>query len=198
MKRTIAVLGLAAVLSYGFSASAAPTQQLRDEIQVMLGAPEYTPSKAEWLALGPDAATVLREVAQNRKLLALKRGRAISALSYFNTSATETVLTGLIGSSQEGWLLRGKAARAYALGFGAKSLPVVKALLSNQQKRLREAAIRALANVPVLESRQILEAHLRTETLKHLRAVTELSLRRVDARMLELREQRLKLEGGQQ
>ncbi len=180
MKRWIATFGLAAVLSHAGLVQAEPTKELRGQIEVMLTAPEYAPTKAEWLSLGPDAARVLREVASDHKQLAVKRGRAATALSHFKSTENQQLLAQLITQRSEGWLLRGKAARSLSAAYGEQSLEAVRSLLLDTNTRLREAAVRAIASVAVPESRRILRAHLDVETntplrLKIERAVIEIS-----------------------
>ena len=185
MKRMIAVLGLVATFGVGLHANAEPSAELRDQVNVMLSAPEYAPSEREWLALGPDAAQVLRDVALNRKVLAVKRGRAATALSYFKEESTRLVLTQLVSADKEAWLVRGKAARALTKGFGEQSLQAVQVLLKDPQKRLREAAVKAIADVASEASRRILQAHLTKEPARYLRLATEKAVARIDARLLE-------------
>lgn len=182
MKRTLIMLGLAAVLTCGFDAAAAPSAQLREQVQVLLRAPEHTPSEKEWKALGPDAAVVLREIALNEKELVLRRGRAASALSYFDTAESRTTLTKLVKDDKAAWLLRGKAAHSLVRLDGEKSLAVVKPLLAHQHKRLREVAIKAIALVPAKASRDLLTARLPNEKNAHLRTVLKAAVKQIDAR----------------
>lgn len=180
MKRMLAMVGLAAALTVSFDASAAPSAELRQRINVMLGAPEYAPSAKEWTALGPDAAEVLREIALNRKILVLKRGRAATALGFFKTESTRLALSQLVGEQRGAWLLRGKAARALAHAYGAEALPVIQPLLASQHKRVREVAILAIATVPVLQSRSILVKRLPLEKNAHVRAVLTRAVEHID------------------
>src|SRR5512145_2798450 len=142
MKRTLVMVGLALALGTSFTASAEPTAQLRERIGVMLRAPEYTPTEAEWKALGPDAVAVLREIALDEKVLVLRRGRAAIALGYFKTDSSREALTRLVVDEDAPWLLRGKAGHAMASAYGKDSLPLLEPLLAAKHRRLREAAVK--------------------------------------------------------
>ncbi len=183
MKRVIATAGLAVALACGLSASAAPSKKLRSRIEVMLKAPEYTPSEREWTDLGPDAASVLRDIALNHRALVLKRGRAATALGYFKTPSARTALVGLASNDKAAWLLRGKAAHALALAYGVDSLSSIEPMLSSKNKRLREVAIKAIGAVPAKQSRQMLLARLPQEDNKHLRQRIEQATRKIEKKL---------------
>lgn len=180
MKRTLAMVGLAAVLTCGFDASAAPSAELRERITVMLGDLESVATEAEWKRLGPDAPQVLREIALDEKVTVLKRGRAATALGFFKTDANKRALTQLVQNDKNYWLLRGKAARSFANGWGAESLTIIQPLLNHQNKRLRAATVRAMASVPTVQSRQILSARLDKEPNTHVRTIIQAAVRHID------------------
>lgn len=182
MKRMVIVAGFVAAMSCVASASAEPTPELRQRVQLMLRAPEHTPTAKEWKALGADAAVVLREVALNDKVLILRRGRAASALVHFDSSESRTALTQLVTNEKSAWLLRGKAARALVTLDGEKSLTVIQPLLAASHKRLREAAIKAIALVPAKASRDMLTARLPKEKNAHVRGVLERAVKDIDRR----------------
>jgi hypothetical protein len=173
------ILGAALTLSVSLDVAAAPAKVTK-QVHVLLNAPEYVPSAQEWKALGPDAAEVLREVALDKKVLVLKRGRAAIALTNFKNADSKAVLTQLVANDKVHWILRGKAAYSMATSFGSASLAHVEPLLAHKNHRMREAAVKAVGLVKTKESKALLEARLKIESKKHIRALLTVTVVKIN------------------
>ena len=179
MKRILIGLTLALALSATATVSAEPSAKVQRQVHTLLNAPEHVPSAAEWQRLGPDAAEVLVNVLVDGKTLALKRGRAASALAHFASETSKQALVTVVGDGDAPWILRGKAARTLAVSYQGDALVHVAPLLGADHKRLREAAIKAVGLVKVKQSRSLLEGRLSAEKDKYLRGLIETTLKRL-------------------
>lgn len=181
MKRMVTAVGLALLMVGGAFASPAWAQdgdtvaaatevdeKLATQVKELLAGFEYVPTREDWAKLGPQAAGVLRQIAADPTASATTRARAVSSLGYFPEAGTESFLTALLAADDQPSLLRRKSLRALAFGFGDKALPQITPYLSNEDKRLRESAIRALGLLKVDAAREALQARLSQEPSSYL------------------------------
>lgn len=155
------------------SVAAAPSAGVTRQVHTLLNAPEHVPSAAEWTNLGSEAGEVLRAVAVDGDALLLKRGRAVSALIHFESDATRAVLADLLTNADVQWLLKGKAATAFALAFPEDAVAELEPLVGHDDKRVREGAIKALGLVPSADAQSLLKARLSAETNEHLKSLIQ-------------------------
>ena len=115
-----------------------PGQQASVEGQVarLLAAPEHSPSRNEWRALGPSAAAALRGIAADAGTDLVRRARAVSSLAAFSDPESTAWLGALLADRERPPLLRRKAAAA----LGLHGTPG-RAVLTRLQGKLRDAAL---------------------------------------------------------
>lgn len=142
----------------------------------MLRGFEYVPTKAEWTQLGPDAAVVLRRIAADPKALATHRGRAVSALAYFDHPDNLTALSTLLGDTKTPEHVKRKALLAAAMAYGDRAVPVIKPFAAAQSRDVRESAIQALGRINTPSARTVLEARLKLEPKAQLRDIIRVNL----------------------
>ena len=179
MKRFLAGLTLALAIAVPASGAAAPSAKTTRHVHILLNAPEHVPTAAEWQGLGSDASEVLASVALDKKTLVLKRGRAATALMYFKTAASKQALTSIVTDAKSSLLLKGKAARSLAVSYQADALTHIEPMLSHDNKRMREVAIKAIGLVPASRSASMLRARLDKEKNDHLRGLLSATITRL-------------------
>lgn len=136
--------------------SAKYTAKQKDRVLFLLSGYEYFPKRADLDKIGNAAqiGTILLNIAQDQKINTVRRIRAIDAMGHYDTNATNTYLTGLIGQptaniKDKGTLRlvmaqRHHAATSLARGAKDKALPTLKPLLSHKDFQLRLTAISAI------------------------------------------------------
>ena len=150
------------------------------QVETLLSGFEYVPTKADWDRVGPQAAVVLRKIAADTGAKKVQRARAISSLMFFPQSTTQTFLTSLIGEEGQPLVLRRKALRSLANGFGDRAIPTVEPFLSSKDAHLRKTAIKALGSIKTDKSRQLLQARLKVETSKVVKETIEKTLKKMN------------------
>lgn len=181
MKRMITAMGLALLMLVGGLAAPAwahdgdavkepheVDKKLAVQVKELIAGLEYAPTREDWEKIGPEAADVLRHIAADPTASASTRARAISSLGYFPEANTESFLSTILAADDQPSLLRRKALRALAFGFGEKALPQITPYLSNEDKRMRESAIRAVGLLKVDAARETLKARLPQEPSSYL------------------------------
>lgn len=185
MKRWSGAALLAASLILGGLTGAAAQEggaaAVRPQVEELLEAFEAAPSASEWTRLGPGAGEVLREIAADARRRPTVRSRAATALRHYPDAASFAALEVLARDEQTPVLVRRKAVRALAEGWGAQALGLVKPLVEHENLQLRESALRALAMIPTPEARALLEERLRLEPRAYLRETIQESIRKAPA-----------------
>lgn len=181
MKRLLTTMGVALALTFSVGAQADPSPEVRERVNMLLRAPEYTGSEADWKAIGPDAAEVLRDVVVDDHQLVSRRGRAAIALGFFPSDATKATLTSVIQSDAH-WVVRGRVARTLAVLSPTEAVALMKPLLRHDQARMREAAIKAYGLIPTAASRAALEGRLPDEKKESLQTLIRSTVARIAKR----------------
>ncbi len=180
MKRLFSTMGLALLLLVGGLSGSASAQDVDAKVvaQVndLLSGFEYTPKKADWDQIGPQAAQVLKKIAADATARETLRGRAISSLSYFPEADTQSFLTGLAVEDTQPVLLRRKALRSLAFGFGPGAVETIKPFLGHADQRLRESAVVSLGLVKTDEARELLKGRLSVEPTAYLKETIQKTL----------------------
>ncbi|MCA9622422.1 MAG: HEAT repeat domain-containing protein [Myxococcales bacterium] len=177
-------LALALALTAPLASTAqAASPQVESQVETLLRAPEDVTTAADWTRIGPEAAEVLREAVANPKRLAIQRSRAAMALSFFKGAENQAALSAVAADAKSPWLVRGAAARSLTTSYQAAALDAVAPLLQDKNKRLREAAVKAVALVPTAQSKSLLEARLGAETNDHVKAEIGRAIKQIEARL---------------
>jgi HEAT repeat protein len=174
------VLQLAAIiLVVGLAgAVAAQDANLATKIDTLLGGVEYVPTAQEWKALGPDTAGVLRGIASSESERPSRRARSLSALGYFPSAETRTFLEAMANDNGARTVFRRKALRALAFGYKGEALVFVSKFVAAEDKHLRDAAMKSLADIGTPEAQTALKARLKVEKAEFVRETIEQSLAR--------------------
>ena len=180
MKRLLTVVGL--VLGLALCGLAGPVsaqdqdQKVASQVETLLGGFEYVPTKEDWERIGPEAATVLRQIAADPKAKQIQRARAISSLANFPQSTTQVLLKTLIAEEAQPLVLRRKAMRSLANGFGVEAIATIEPFLASEVTQLRETAIVALGSIKSDKSRSLLKAQLKIESSALLKETIQKTL----------------------
>ena len=123
-----------------------PVATPEQRIRVLLSGYEYFPTRADLLAVTPDAPTVLIAIYEDEEALPTMRSRAIDALGYFNDDITSAFFGALLEShaSIDKRHLH-HAITAYAKAFGATSVDREAAFLAHEDAQIRLTTVTALA-----------------------------------------------------
>ena len=121
--------------------------QLLERINDLLNMFAGAPTADDWTKLGPQAVPVLGGIARDKTTLVTRRKRAIAGLSFFPNVECRTLLKALVTNEQESYRIRGQAALSYALVAGKDAVNDLTPLLNASKFRLREATIKAFAQI---------------------------------------------------
>ncbi|HHH30188.1 MAG TPA: HEAT repeat domain-containing protein [Polyangiaceae bacterium] len=181
MKRSLMGFSLAlAMFACSLPSTAdAASPEVEQQVMTLLRAPDTEATEADWKAIGPEVDDALRDIAMNKKVLAGHRGRALEALVYFKSAETRKVLETLAADGKQFWVIRGRAARTLALSYQKDALSHIAPLLDEDNKRVREAAIKAVGMVRAAESSALLKARLPKEKSKYLERLIDETLTRL-------------------
>lgn len=181
MKRSLMgfSLALAMFAAAVTSTAAAASPEVEQQVMTLLRAPDTEATEADWKAIGSEVDDALREIATDKKVLAGHRARAVEALVYFQSAETRKVLETLAGDAKQFWVVRGRAARTLVLSYQKGALGHVAPLLNDDNKRVREAAIKAVGMVRDAQSTALLKARLPKEQSKYLRSLIDETLARL-------------------
>lgn len=136
---------LGAVLVSGLAQGADPAE-LRGQVNAYLSSIDTPITKAQWKALGPEAAPLLQQIATSSESLPLRRARAIDGWSAVAGAAGSDWLVTLAKSEQEQFVVRRSALRASQARMGAgQFLQTFQPLLTeNSDPRIQNEAGQAL------------------------------------------------------
>jgi HEAT repeat protein len=118
-----------------------------DALLALLDGIEQSPTAQQLTALGEGVDEALVGVASDTSMPSSRRGRAISALAYFPTSAVRSFLEGQLADGDNKGLLRRKAALALGAGFSTEAVAVLTTALEDEDVQLRIATATALGKV---------------------------------------------------
>ncbi len=177
MRRILPMAAILVVVGFVVGASAQDAGVAK-QVDALLGGIEYVPEAKEWTALGPEAAVVLVSIASAPDERPSRRARAISALAYFPNVQNRAFLETVAGDTKAKTVLRRKALRALSHAYKADATAFVKGFVSSEDKYLREAAIKSLADIGTPEARLVLEQRLKVEKAAFVRQTIEKSLTR--------------------
>ena len=122
--------------------------EIRSSIEAYLGSID-TPIGAErWRALGPKAAPILEELAQDQERLPTRRARALEALSFVGSAAAPKLMVELAQREDEPPVVRMSAMRGAGRLLGpARLVAALKPILMTaKDMHVRAAAAEVLAN----------------------------------------------------
>ena len=177
MRRILPMVAICLVVGFVDIAAAQQTQVAK-QVDALLGGIEYVPKASEWTALGPEAAQVLVSIAKAKQERPSRRARAISALAHFPTPETRTFLETIASDPTLKTVLRRKALRALSHAYQGEALAFVQGFVAVEDKHLREAAVKSLAEIGTPQARLILEERRKVESAAFVRETIEKSLRR--------------------
>jgi hypothetical protein len=142
-----------AVARIGASAERASRQPaddkaLRARVDSYLASIDSPISEDRWRALGPGAAAVLVEIAQDHQRLPTRRARAVSALGVVGATDAREMMAGLARNEDEHPLVRTAAVRTVATMLeGAPLLETLRPMLETARNaKVRVATAEALIN----------------------------------------------------
>ena len=169
---------LAAMLTIGAALpSALSAGTSTASILPMLSAYESMPSRDEWLALGNDAVPVLVAIAADEKEASFRRARALTVLGYFSDPRAHRALSTVAGDPTAPGTLRRAALLAFTKQDVVRALPILEQALAAADPRMRQAAVKSLAESASVDARQMLERHQRREREPFLIEAVESALR---------------------
>lgn len=184
MKRLLTVVGL--VLGLALCGLASPVsaqdqdQKVVSQVEALLAGFEYVPKKEDWDRIGPAAAPVLRQIAADPNAKKVQRARAISSLAYFPQSTTQTLLKTIIAEETQPKVLRRKALRSLANGFGVKAITTIEPFLSSKDTQIRETAVLALGSIKSDKCKTLLKAQLKVESSALVKETIQKTLVKMD------------------
>ncbi len=179
MKRSLMGFSLALAMFACAATADAASPEVEQQVMTLLRAPDTEATEADYKAIGPEVDDALRDIAMNDKVLAGHRGRALEALVYFKSPETRKVLETLAGDANQFWVVRGRAARTLVLSYQKGALAKVAPMLNDDNKRVREAAIKAVGMVRDAQSTTLLKARLPKEQSKYLKSLIDETLARL-------------------
>ena len=150
-----AALLAAAPASQGTAAqSGAPQQheltdaELRSSVQSYLGSIDTIITGERWRALGPKAAPILEELAQDPERLPTRRARALEGLSFVGSTNAPSLMVDMAQRESEPPIVRMSAMRGAGRLLGpAKLVAALKPVLTNaKDAHVRAAAAEVLAH----------------------------------------------------
>ena len=157
----------------------------RDAVLKLIGASERPPSQRDLRALGDGVDGVLIALADDAKLDAKMRARAVSALAFVPTATSRAFLGKLVGKSAAAKdatdvLLIRRAALALGWQGGSATPPLLADLLQHTDPEVRVDAALALALTRLSSAADLLRARLDVESDGRVRGHITRQLRVVE------------------
>ncbi len=149
--------------------STALAQNTSKKVATLLSGVESEPTEAQWKALGAEGAAELIKVAGDANQTVIKRGRALSALQHFRSPQTSELLRGILKDEEIPNLLKRKALHSLAKTENNKALDAIEPALADDSSRMREAAIKALADIGTEDARKLMKLRLGVEKSDYIR-----------------------------
>ncbi len=151
--------------------------ELREHVRALLSEPSA--SAADWKRLGSGALAVLEQTVKNSRAPAALRGRALEALAIIDGEEAAARLNAIAQDGKVSAQYRSNAVVAVAEREGPAAAQQLKPVLSDPNRKLREQAVRSLANVGGADARAALEERLPREEDPALRELIQRSLMRM-------------------
>jgi HEAT repeat protein len=156
--------------------SAALLADLRPKVIALLGATDGAAER--WKILGPEALTVLRQLASDPAETAGRRAAATLSIAYVdNPSATE-ILRSYATDANVLPQVRQSAVHALAAREGTNALPALTPLLADGDADVRLSTAKAIGDVGGPAARTALQARLATESSPQVRDEIQKALAR--------------------
>jgi HEAT repeat protein len=129
------------------SAERARAPDVRARVETYLESIDTPIPDERWRALGPQAAVVLEEIAQDHSRLPTRRARAVSALGIVGAEGSRQVMLALARNEDEAGIVRTSAIHAAAgMMAGPAAVESLRPLLERaKDPRVRAAAAEAMA-----------------------------------------------------
>lgn len=163
------VLALALVVPPLAHAQSAPAIT-REALVTMLSGFEDTPTLAQIRALGQGTVPMLIALHDDPQVIQPVRLRAVEAMGAFSTPEARTFLLRVIHDPAESPIVVREATEALGQSQGSRAITDIAALLTSQERAIREGAIEALGAIGTPAARQALHDHLASEADAALRA----------------------------
>lgn len=138
-------------------------EELRPKVEALLNGYEYVPTAEDWKRLGPNALTVLQDIAKDTTQLPTRRTRAVASMGQVDNPNAGQTLTAMVSDVKVDARYRATAIEALGARLGDKALPTVKPYLSATNVELREATARTLSRMTTPDARKSLESRLEKE-----------------------------------
>jgi len=138
-------------------------QSTRDKVLKLLKGYEYEPGQSEWDEIGPEAASVLMDIASDPQQVKILRARALLALSYFPLAKVRVFMVELVSMEGQDEMVVRKGLYSLASAFGKNSLDDVAAFLGHENPDVREAAARAVGKIVSWKSLKLLKQRAKVE-----------------------------------
>jgi HEAT repeat protein len=159
-------------------ATTATLADLRPRVVALLSGYEAVPTAEQWKALGPEALTILRQLASDPAELPTRRARAVAGMAYVDNPTASDVLKSFATDDNALPLVRKSAVLALAVRDGTNAVPVISGLLADKDQDVRTGAARALGNTGGPAARSALQGRLDAETDSHVRDEIQKALAR--------------------
>jgi HEAT repeat protein len=157
-------------------ATTATLENLRPKVLALLGSGASTPD--QWKALGPEALTVLRQLASDPTQPPAQRASAVGGMAYVDNPLTSDVLKSFATDPNLLAPVRESAVLALAARDGTNAVPALAPLLADGEAEVRTGAARALGNAGGAAARTALQSRLDAETDPHVRDEIQKALTR--------------------
>jgi len=162
------------MLSLLMGLALAQDPDLKPQVMDLLGQMDAPATAEDYRALGEGVDTILVAVAQDASQPKTQRGRAVQALGYFPSEASQAALTEFLAGDDS--TLKRKAVFALCIGWDAAALPLVEPALADEDVQVRISTAKALAMVGGDAADALLTARLEVETEAAVKKAIEKSL----------------------
>lgn len=156
--------------------SAAVLADLRPKVIALLGATEGAAER--WKVLGPEALTVLRQLASDPAETPGRRAAATLSIAYVDNPAATEILRSYATDANVLPAVRQSAVHALAVREGTTGVAALTPLLADGDADVRLSAAKALGDVGGPAARTALQARLATESSPPVRDEIQKALAR--------------------
>ena len=147
--------------------SSAVLAEIRTKVLALLAITDAGADR--WRALGPEALTVLRQLASDPAEIPARRAAATASIAYVDNPAATEVLRAYATDANVLPQVRQSAVQALGAREGVQAVPMISPLLSDGDPDVRRGAAKELGDVAGPAARAALQSRLAAETNPQVR-----------------------------
>ena len=155
----------------------------KDRVLELLKGYEYEPGKSDWDEIGPEAASVLMDIASDSGQIKIVRARALLALGFFPQDKVRIFIVDLLSLDEQDEMLVRKGLYALASGFGKDSLGDFALFMGHANDDVREAAARAVGKIVSWKSLKLLKKRVKVEKNERVLEVVKDQIRNLKQKL---------------